>query len=817
MSLRLTNVVKTYPGVLALAGVSLDVKDGEVHAVLGENGAGKSTLMGVAAGSVRPDEGSVSLDGHGVRSGHPQDARRRGLSIVYQTPALSPSLTVRDALFYAHRPRLGRKSRTAWATELLSEFDVQLDPASSIGSLSLREAHLLEIASSLADRPKVLVLDEPTEALGPDERVWLFEHVRALAARGSSVVYITHRIPEVQELADNITILRGGRVVASVPGRSLTDDEIVTLIVGRSLEMAFPPKPGSVGPERLAVEHFSGPGFSDVSLQAHGGEVLGLAGIEGHGQREVLRSLAGVAPASGRYRLEGKELTPVTPPVLLDHGVQYLAGDRLNEGLFAELSVRENVSISTLDRFANGVSLVSGTRERAAVADVTERMDVRTPSLDIAVSSLSGGNQQKALLSRAVLTDSAVLLVEDPTQGVDPGARLEIYRTLRDRANGGAAVVVLSTDAVELNGLCDRVVVFSQGRPVAELVGDAITEEAITGSALRAEHRGTGAESSTTLPAGRRSGSRAWLNILALLAVTAAIFAFTGSRSPAFLTQASLAQLAVTAATLLLVTVGQLTVVISAGIDLSVGSVVALGGVLFSFWADRPFGIATVTGVAVVLLMTAVVGAVNAGLIVLLKLPPVVATLVTSIAVAGVALLLRPTPDGQMDDSVSAMLSSTMAGIPSLFVVAVVLVGLGQWALSRRWGIELRAVGSDEAKATRMGASVPRVRLGAYVVSSVCAGIAGISLYSQTGIGDATTGQPLTLLSVTAVVLGGASIFGGSGTYVGAAVAAFLLATITAAFTFLSAGLAWQYALPGLLVLLAGAIYARRGRSSWAT
>ncbi|RXZ51682.1 ATP-binding cassette domain-containing protein [Agromyces binzhouensis] len=820
-ALALTGITKTYPGVRALDDVSVSVAPGRVHAILGENGAGKSTLVGIAAGSVVPDSGTIGLAGQQFGRMRPSEARELGLAIVYQTPALAPALTVLDAvmLLLPESKRPPRRSAASWLTEHFTALGLSIDPRALVSALSLREAHLVEIAAALASEPSVLVLDEPTEALGPEETRWLFRMLGELLERGVAVVYITHRIPEVIEIASDLTVLRDGRVVGRGDVADYSEDAIVELIVGRSLETTFPPKldGGVDAPVALAVESLSGEGFDDISLVARRGEILGVAGVEGNGQREFLRSLGGHGSSSGIVALEGVPLSLRSPRAAKRAGVVYLPGDRLGEAMFGKMSIRENVVAASLHE-AMPVGVVERRREYSMTRSAIQGLAVKTPHLEVPVTALSGGSQQKVLLARARLGDLRVLLVEDPTQGVDAGARVEIYAFLRELAADGVVVVVLSTDAVELEGLCDRVAVFSRGQLQAMLDGDAVTERAITGAAVLSTTHTRSTQVIEGTPKRRRNAILAESQAMVLVGLTVVLAAATTLVAPAFVSPLNLGQLLAGAAVIILVGLAQLLVVITGGIDLSIGSVVALATVVISFFGQGgPAYFAL--GVLLALLAGLVVGSVNGLLVTRLGLPPVIATLVTSIAIVGAAQVLRPAPGGSATGDIMTAIGTTIGGVPLVLVIALAIAGTLWWVIQRTTlGRGLRAAGSDPVKANRMGVVVPRMRFLAAVAAGVLAAIAGLILYTRTGIGDPNTGQALTLTSVTAIVIAGASIFGGSGSAIAVAAAGLLLQSITNSLSYLGLSLSWQYWVQGVFVILAALIpiiaRAHRARSA---
>lgn len=809
-ALTLTDITKTYPGVKALDGVTVDVAAGRVHAVLGENGAGKSTLVGIAAGSVVPDAGAIGLAGRTYERIQPREAREAGLAIVYQTPALAPSLSVVDAmmLLLPESKRPTRRAAHGWLTRLFSSLSLSIDPAAAVSSLSLREAHLVEIAAALASEPSVLVLDEPTEALGPEETAWLFERVTALVAEGVAVIYITHRIPEVIEIADDLSVLRDGKVVGRGRVADFTADQIVELIIGRSLETTFPakaPAPAVDAVPALEVVELSGPGYDRVSFAVHPGQIIGLAGVEGNGQRAVLRGIAGSGATGGKVFVGGEQVSIASLRSAAAAGIAFLPGDRIGEAMFGKMSIRENTVAPSL-KIAMPFGFVHRRREYALTRQGIEGLAVKAPHLEVPVSALSGGSQQKVLLARGRLGDPRVLLVEDPTQGVDAGARVEIYAFLRAMADAGVAVVVLSTDAVELEGLCDRVVVFSRGRVQASLTGDEVDERAITGAAVLSSETANVAVAKT----GRRRSGRGLLagegQAAVLLGLAVALSIVASFVSSAFLSPLSISQLLAAAAVLILVGLAQLVVVITGGIDLSIGSVVALSAVIVSFFGQQGIGLFAV-GAVLALAAGALVGLVNGLLVTRLGLPPVIATLVSSIAVLGIAQVLRPYPGGSAGGELLTTLGLAIAGVPVVLAIAVG-VAIAMWFVIQRTGPGrgLRAAGSDAVKANRMGVRVPRTRLWAAIAAGTLAALAGLVVYSRSGIGDANAAQALTLTSVTAVVIAGASIFGGSGSALAVAAAGILLQTVTSALSFLGVGLSWQFWIQGAFVLFAAIV-----------
>jgi ribose transport system ATP-binding protein len=495
--LSVRRVSKAFGAVQALSDVSVDCRAGEIHALVGENGSGKSTLLGIASGVLAPDDGIVEIGGSRLPRHSPAAARGLGLGIAYQDYSHVLDLSVAENLYLAvpaeARPPYGRMH--AWAEETLAGFKLDIAVTAPIGMLSLGERQLLEVAKALLTRPKVLLLDEPTTALGPDAVAHLHELVLEQAHAGVGIVYVSHRLPEVLAVADRVTVLRDGVSQGTFEAASVSEDSLVALMIGRPLRVAFPERraPTEDAEIVLSVSGLRGERFGPIDLVVRKGEILGIAGAEGNGQVQFLRALAGVERAAGSATCGGAELDTRSPVGPLRAGVVLLSGDRRGEALFPVLSVRANATVQVLRRLSRA-GVVGRSRERRAIAELVERLRVRMGSAEQPVQSLSGGNQQKISLIRPFLRgDVRVILAEEPTQGVDVGARFDIYEALRAKTDEGLAAVVKSSDPLELAGLCDRVVVMSRGRIVEEIPGHELGErrivEAIVGSRARVASR----------------------------------------------------------------------------------------------------------------------------------------------------------------------------------------------------------------------------------------------------------------------------------------------------------------------------------------
>ncbi|QSR28804.1 ABC transporter ATP-binding protein [Nocardioides aromaticivorans] len=819
--LHLNAVDKRYPGVHALKGVSLEVRRGEIHALVGENGAGKSTLVGVAAGSVTADSGSVVIGGETTDSPTPDWCRESGLAIVYQEPALLPDLTVAENMALAmpaeHRPAVGEQVR--WARQVLSDWSTvaRIDPRIPVRELRPDARFVVEISRALAEDPKVLILDEPTEHLLPPAVEELFKLVNQHVERGGAVVYISHRLGEVKRIADRVSVLRDGALVGTFDASTMSEQDVINLVVGRELEAPEPRSEriaaGEVRGELLTVKGFSGHEFHDVGFSVRAGEIVGFAGIEGQGQREVLRALAGLTDGSGTIEVGGRPVSTRSVAAARRGGISYLPQDRHNEGVFPGLSLRENAAASALGSFST-LGFVSGGKERKEVRGRFAGLRVKAPSSEVDITTLSGGNQQKVMLSRVLIGGSQVLLADEPTQGVDVGAREEIYEFLREAAAEGMSIIVLSSSAKELEQLCDRVLVFSRGQVVAELTDESLHEHAITQAALTASKSRAAAVIKTDKASGPvRRIVRSDLTPSVVLGVAIIALGFVAAaKSPFYLTDRNFSLFLPLVAILAFFALAQQLVMMVGGIDLSVGPLAGFLVVVGSFTLAAYRSTAgMIIGVAVVVLCAIAVGVVNWLLTSVAKINALIATLVTFTALQGLGLLLRPLPAGQIDPFFTANVRALLLTvIPLMLAIAVVVAIVLEVGLYRsRRGIMLRAVGSNVDTARRVGLSPRWTTLAAYVGCSVLVVPASLLLMAQAGTGNATIGDSYTLASISAVVLGGASIFGGRGSFVGAVMGAALIVQINTVVQFLGLDLYWQQWLLGGLTLAAVAFYSK--------
>ena len=809
--LSLTNVSKVFSGVKALDQVNLSVFAGEVHGLVGENGAGKSTLMGVASGALRANEGELRVMGERVGA-DPERIRDLGLAIVRQEPLLLPDLTVAENIFLGlperAKPALSAMRQFASDALLAWSADTGIDVDARVETLNPEKRFIVEIVKALAADVKVLVLDEPTEHLAAEDVNRLFLRIRGLAVKGAAVIYISHRIKEVQAISHRLTVLRDGKSIGTHEAGGLSEDDIVEMIVGTTLDAEFPPKgtATAASPAVLKVSDYSGPGFHGVSLDLRQGEIVGLAGIDANGQREFLRSLAGLNPGAGSVKINGNAVTIRNPRGAIGAGFSFLPADRHREGMAAALSLRENFTMRSLSRDLSG-PFISRSSEQSRTDGAIADFAIKTPSAETLIDNLSGGNQQKLILSSVIASQPKVMLVDEPTQGVDVGARAEIYRALRKIADGGVAILVVSSDATEIAGLCDRVMIFSRGMIVERVEGYAVSESAITGAVLRATSVRQRHASEISPFVKWASGDWAPTVMVGIAVLVMGIVATVVN--PTYLTPLGLAGMMTLVATLAMVAFGQQLLMLVGGIDLSVGPLMGLVGVVGSYFLVETSSHAVqFTGWVAILATAVAVGLLNFALIEVIRLHPLIATLATYMGLQAVSLLLRPLPDGMTDFDILDAIGFKIGFVPLTFIVVLITaVFLEMLLFRRRIGIALRGVGSRSDAARLMGISPKRIRLLAYLGCSMLAGVAGIALIQQVGTGDARAGLGYTLTSIAAAVIGGASLFGGRGSFIGALFGSILIVQVNQVTSFVRLDTAWSSYLMGAMILVAVTLY----------
>nr|WP_202504692.1 MULTISPECIES: sugar ABC transporter ATP-binding protein [unclassified Streptomyces] len=505
--LRVEGVRKTFPGVVALDRVDFDLRSGEVHVLLGENGAGKSTLIKMLSGAYRPDSGTLFARGEEVRINGAEDAERLGIATIYQEFNLVPDLTVAENIFLGRQPRrfgmIDRRRMEADAEVLLHRVGLHVSPRTRVRELGIARLQMVEIAKALSLDARVLIMDEPTAVLTSEEVDKLFRIVRQLREDGVGIVFITHHLDEIAALGDRVTVLRDGRSIDQVPA-STPEAELVQLMVGRSIDQQYPRERPDAGEPLLSVRGLTRDGlFHDISFDVHAGEVVGLAGLVGAGRTEVARAVFGADPYdAGTVDVRGERLGKHDVTAAMAAGLGLVPEDRKGQGLVLDASVQENLGLVTL-RSASRSGLVDLKGQRTAAARIAEQLGVRMAGLGQHVRTLSGGNQQKVVIGKWLLADTRVLILDEPTRGIDVGAKVEIYQLVNELTASGHAVLMISSDLPEVLGMSDRVLVMAQGRIAGELPAGEATQDAVMALAVGAAPTTTPTDDADTAETGK--------------------------------------------------------------------------------------------------------------------------------------------------------------------------------------------------------------------------------------------------------------------------------------------------------------------------
>jgi len=481
--LEMRGITKRFPGVTALDGVDFELEKGEVHVILGENGAGKSTLIKMLSGAYHPDEGEILLDGQRVDISSAAVAQSKGISTIYQEFNLVPQLTVAENIFLGRQPRrfgiVDRRKMRDEAHELLERIKVRVDPDAPVSTLGVAQRQMVEIAKALSLDARILIMDEPTASLSGQEVDRLFEIVRGLKEEEVGVIFISHHLEEVTEIGDRVTVLRDGKMVGQVP--ATTDhQELVRMMVGRSIEDQFPRRRPEVGEVLLEVTELLREGvLEDISFQVRAGEVVGIAGIVGAGRTELARAIFGADPLdSGEVWVEGRRMERFDPREAKHRGIGFITEDRQGQGIVPPLSVAENLALASLGRYTSA-GFVNRKEQRSRAQKMIEELQIRTPSPEQEIRYLSGGNQQKVVIGKWLLADSKVLIMDEPTRGIDVGAKVEIYELMNELTEEGAGILMISSDLPEVLGMSDRILVMAGGRITGELSREEASQEKV--------------------------------------------------------------------------------------------------------------------------------------------------------------------------------------------------------------------------------------------------------------------------------------------------------------------------------------------------
>lgn len=487
--LEMKDITKIFPGVKALDGVRFNLKRGEIHALIGENGAGKSTFIKALTGVHKPDGGEIILDGKKVVMSDPIIAQKYGIAAIYQHAASYPDLSVAENIYIGHEYKFGPfvnwSKANAEAKKLLLSIGSDLNPTTSVGSLSVAQQQLIEIAKALSMSAKILIMDEPTAALSKRESEELYEISRKLRDQGTAIILISHRLEDIFGLADRVTVFRDARYIGTWPLNEVDEHMLVHQMVGREITQLFPKKHMIIGEELLRVEHLTRTGvFRDVSFNVHAGEIVSLTGLVGAGRTEVVEAIFGITkPDSGKVWFKNRPAVGTTPFRAMKEGIGLLPEDRQKQGLLLDWSINRNISLSVLDKCRNGV-LLAGDKEREISGALKETLAVKAPDIDTRTGALSGGNQQKVVVAKQLAADPKIVILDEPTKGVDVGSKAAIYEIMSDLAGKGLGILMISSEMPEVMNMSDRIYVMAEGHITAEFRPEGLTQDDILKAAM---------------------------------------------------------------------------------------------------------------------------------------------------------------------------------------------------------------------------------------------------------------------------------------------------------------------------------------------
>ncbi|TRD15892.1 ATP-binding cassette domain-containing protein [Palleronia caenipelagi] len=825
--LRLTGATKRFGGTVAIRDVSFAIRAGEVLALLGENGAGKSTCVKVMAGVYSPDEGSVEIGGETRVWSSPMEAQDAGIAVMHQHPGLFPDLSVAENIFFGHFPTKGggvldRAAMNAGASELLSTIGLDIAPTQPLRTLSVSEQQLVEVARALSSKADVLIMDEPTAALSHREVEKLFEVVEGLKARGVGIVFVGHRMDEIFALSDRIAVLRDGELITVESAEALSRQEAINLMAGRELVAEFPERKHPLGQTVLEVNGLSHDGeYHDISFQVREGEILGIGGLVGSGRTEVARTLFGITrPTEGEILLDGEPVSIRSSGAAMKKGIAYVSEDRLSQSLIMDFPIRVNGSLTVLEQCTTG-GLLQPEKEISAVREQLEHLKLRYASWEQEISGLSGGNQQKVVLSKWIATKPRILILDEPTQGIDVESKAAVHAMISELAAEGLAIILISSELPELLGMSDNIVVLNEGRQAATFTREeASATKVLEAATYSAEELGTApqavekpAEATDPHPvmhalmhlAARREIGLAVAILAVVIPVTLA--------NPRMLSPVNLNALFMDAAMLGIVALGQMLVILTRNIDLSVGSTIGLTAYAAAALMSANPELPALAGVAFACLLGAGAGVINGVLVAYGRVPSIVATLGTMSIFRGLHSIYADGDQISADEVPAHWLDfagGSFLGLPMIVTVSVVVLLIAGFLLSQtRSGREMYAVGSNPGGADLIGIPASSRIFAAFVIAGALAGLMGALWASRYATVDARVAFGYELTVIAAVVVGGVAIRGGSGTVLGIVLGALALLVIRNGLVLVRVDPLWLQGIYGLVILVAITIDAK--------
>ncbi|MER9523904.1 ATP-binding cassette domain-containing protein [Mesorhizobium sp. M0292] len=812
----LVQATKAFGGTIALKDASFELRSGEVLALLGENGAGKSTCVKLLAGVHSPTSGHVEVDGKSAVFHSPHDAQAAGIAVMHQHPGLFPDLSVAENIYLGHMPRdrfggIDNAAMLAGARKVLATVGLDVPAATRLGTLRTSEQQLVEIARALSLDARVLIMDEPTAALSQREVERLFSVVADLRLHGVAMMFVGHRMDEVFRIADRIAVLRDGRLIGVKPKAELGRAAAISMMVGREVTDLYPERRHASGALVLEGKGLSrAGGFTGIDLKLHAGELLGLGGLVGSGRTEIARVLFGIdRPDAGEILIDGKPVQFASARDAMDARIAYVSEDRMGQSLVMDFSILDNAVLPVLDKAAQR-GLYGTDRAIGLVADWLKRMKLRFSGYGQPVKELSGGNQQKVVLAKWLRTEPRVLILDEPTQGIDVGTKAEVHAMIADLAAQGMAILLISSEMPELIGMCDRIVVLREGRQTAEFSRGQATQEKVLEAATRTDERA--GQAAQIERAAREEKAKGPFDFLkrrefGLLAAMLAVAIPVTIINPRMVSAANLTAVSMDAALLIVAALAQMLVLITRNIDLSIAAVIGLSAYMAASMVQAYPGLDIGIGLITACAVGGFAGLLNGLVVTWGKIPAIVVTLASMSIFRGFNSIWAAGDQVSADEVTQAWLDMTglkIAGVPLIVIIAIVILCAGYVLLYRTaTGRELFATGSNPDGARLIGIPVDRRILLAFGMAGLLGGLCGALWASRYATIDARVALGFELTVIASAVVGGVAIRGGSGTLLGIILGALTLLVIKNGLTLVRVDPLWLQGVYGLVILVA--------------
>ena len=819
--LSITSVSKTFNNQKALDNVSFDIQPGEIVGLVGANGAGKTTLLKIIGGSLVPDSGSVSIDGKVVENYSPREAIEKGIISVYQDLNLFLFLSVAENMFIDNEKMtkfgtINWKATTKIAQTILSKYNLDIAAETPVVNLSFAKQCMVDITRALNEKPRLLLLDEPTSALCESEIEWLYKIMREAVQQGTAIVFVSHRLDEVGEICDRNIILREGKVVHISKGK-IKKSATISHMVGHDVVLD---KQYKEDIEREIVLECSNleseNGASAERFVLKKGEILGVAGLVGSGRSELLNSLFGIDQLRrGQIRKNGQEIKINNPTDAIENGIILIPEDRKVSGLFLEESTRFNIASSTLNQ-RKVIGMVDEKSEIDQATRTSKSVMLDTQRLEHLVRQLSGGNQQKVVIARTLLANADIYLLDEPTRGVDIGAREEIYEIIKAMAAEGKSIILVTSDWEELIYLCDRTLVTSEMKVVGEL-NNHISEEAIMhiieDSVEVDDSCGDEKVRKGLFQIINRLINMQNINFIVLFFLLALVSVIGALISPFFLKWTNISNLFGQSLPLIILSLGQLIVIIAGGIDISSGALMAAAAMVGQVLMVR-YGLPVYAGILVTIIFSGLIGLGNAYIIQKAKVDAFIVTIGMMLVLEGIALVLSPRPLGPSPSFFIKVFNGKLFSLPIAFVIMIILIIIYSFLVSyTKLGRRFFTVGENASKSYNAGIKVNKTKYASYVICSLMSGLAAVYALGRFGGADPVLGPGMELSAISTVLIGGSTLSGGRGSVAGTIVGVFVLGILANIFSLMSIDVWYQHVIQGTILIAIIALYERAART----